>query len=96
MAKIASFRPNHKIFSGFVARSEFKKIQKKVYKSNLTKIIGRGVISKKVRFQPTLLLTKHVGSGLAAKLSTGMLLLDVEKAFKCVCCFINLPFSYGV
>jgi hypothetical protein len=25
MAKIVSFRPNHKIFSGFVARSEFKK-----------------------------------------------------------------------
>jgi hypothetical protein len=25
MAKIASFRPNHEIFSGFVVRSELKK-----------------------------------------------------------------------
>jgi hypothetical protein len=29
-------------------------------------------------------MTKHIASGLAAKLSTGMLLLDVEKAFDCV------------
>jgi hypothetical protein len=34
MAKIVSFRPNHKIFSGFVARSGKR--------SKLTKIIGRG------------------------------------------------------
>jgi hypothetical protein len=29
-------------------------------------------------------VTKHIASGLAAKLLTGMLLLDVEKAFDCV------------
>jgi hypothetical protein len=29
-------------------------------------------------------VTKHIASGLAAKLSTVMLMLDVEKAFDCV------------
>jgi hypothetical protein len=29
-------------------------------------------------------VTKHIASGLAAKLSIGMLLLDVEKVFDCV------------
>jgi hypothetical protein len=29
-------------------------------------------------------VTKHIAFGLAAKLSTGMLLLDIEKAFDCV------------
>jgi hypothetical protein len=29
-------------------------------------------------------MTKHIVSGLAAKLSTGLLLLDVEKVFDCV------------
>jgi hypothetical protein len=60
MAKMVSFRPNHKIFSGFVARSGKKLKKKKVYRnskkiSNLTKIIGRGAISTKVLFQPTLM-----------------------------------------
>jgi hypothetical protein len=32
MAKMVSFRPNHKIFSGFVARSG--KIKKKVYRNS--------------------------------------------------------------
>jgi hypothetical protein len=52
MAQMVSFRPNHKIFTGFVVRSEKKSTQKR---SNLTKIIGKGAISKKVPFQPTLL-----------------------------------------
>jgi hypothetical protein len=42
MAKVLRFRPNHKIFSGFVARSELKiKVHRNSYKrSYLTKIIG--------------------------------------------------------
>jgi hypothetical protein len=32
-----------------------------------------------------LMVTKHITSGLAAKLSTGMLLLNVKMAFDCVC-----------
>jgi hypothetical protein len=55
MPKIVSFRANHKISAALWQGQEQKKVYRNSKKrSNLTKIISRGVISKKVPFQTTL------------------------------------------
>jgi hypothetical protein len=51
MAKMASFRPNHKIFSDFVARSELKK------KKSSQKYLEKINFNEKVFFQPNLMYT---------------------------------------